>query len=366
MDKNDDEPRPLPKYTENSTQMRLSVEDVQSEGEPTRRAQGFTTMSSPTLLDPVHHSSSKAPATDKSVSKVQQKRRSPPQPWTTGWVLEDAPVLPAFHKLERTAVFCPHSSAQSIAARVSATLKNRSIQAKYNGPNAECQTMENVLFSVFLYRGKKEYSHGIICEVQRRFGDSFCYWEEAVAILDAAENKTRGEPRKKKARSMPIVEDDCESESTSLDFLQKFFEAGSDTQLIGLQILSSMTDASKMGSTVATATSHVLMEPGNEIARMVLTLLKEPSLAFQSMIVLSNIASVADLPITSLKTFLIDQLQSKESQAAYLASKCLKPQDVDSDAEFADAINQAKQLGAEEHDGLYNQAVALLASRGGI
>ena len=367
MDKNDEEPLPLPTFVGNRSQTCFTVDDDQFEVETTRRVRGFNTMVSPTLHDSVLQSSSQGSSTKNSISTAQQKRVSHPSTSTAGWVLEDAPVLPEFHPLERTAVFCPHSSAQSIAAKVSATLKNRSIQAKYNGSNAECKTVENVLFSVFLYRGKKEYNHGIICEVQRRSGDSFCFWEDAAAILDAAENMTHGEPRKKKTRSIPIVEDDYESDSTtSLHFLRNLFQAGSDSQLLGLQILSSMTDSSKMGSKAATATSRFLMEPGNEIAGIVLNLIAEPSLTSQGMIVLSNIASVADLPIDFLKPFLIAQLLSKESQVAYLASKCLKPQDADSDSEFADAMYEAKQLGAEEHDGLYRQAVALLKSRGGI
>ena len=125
-----------------------------------------------------------------------------------------------------------------------------------------------------------------------------------------------------------------------------------------------MTDSSKIGSKTATATSRALMEPGNDVAERVLKLINEPSLTFQVMIVLSNVASVADLPLPVLKPFLITQLQSPDSQVAYLASKCLKPQDVDTD--FADAIYKAKQLGGEQHDDLYKQAVSLLDSRGGI
>ena len=363
MDKKDEKPLPLPAFSGNGPQRCLTVDDDQLEGDKYRRAHGFTPISHDSALQP----SSTTSPTESGISTVLQKRVSDASTPTTGWVLQDAPVLPERHPLARTAVFCPHSSAQSIAAQVSATLKNRSIQAKYNGSKADCHTMNNVFFTVFLYRGKKEYNHGIICEVLLQSGDSFCYWEDATAILDAAENKSPGEPRKKKAKSIPIVEDDGESEATiSLHFLRNLFRAGSDSQLLGLQILSSMTDSTKMGSKAATATSRVLMEPGNEIAEIVLDLIKESSLTFQVMMVLSNIASVADLPLPFLKPVLIDKLQSKDSQVAYLASRCLKPQDVDADSEFADAIHKAKQLGAEGHDGLYNQAVALLESRGGV
>lgn len=368
MENNDDKPLPRSTFSGSRAPINFSVvDDDQFEEGITRRVRGFNPMQSPTIHDFVLPSSSTSSSLGSSIATTLLKRTSHAlSTETIGWILEEAPVLPSGHPLERTAVFCPHSSAQSIASRVSATLKSRSIQAEYRGAEAECLTRENVLFSVFLYRGKREFDHGIICEVLRRCGESFQYWEDSAAILDAAKNKTQAEPRKKKARSIAVVDDDSDPDvsSESLQFLRNMFDAGVDSQLLGLQILASMTDSSKMGLKTATATSRVLMEPGNEIAGIVLNLIHEPSLKLQGMIVLSNIASVADLPLPILKQFLIAQLQSADSQVAYLASKCLKPKNVDAD--FADAIYKAKQLGGEQHDGLYKQAVALLESNGGF
>jgi hypothetical protein len=72
-------------------------------------------------------------------------------------------------------------------------LRDRSIEATYSGggtgggaAKAKCVTSDGVDFRVRLYRGRNAYRHGIIVEVQRRFGSSFAFHRDTQAILDAA------------------------------------------------------------------------------------------------------------------------------------------------------------------------------------
>ena len=363
MDHNDNTPLPLPTFSGNHMPLNVSIFDDDEIGEETtRRVGGFTPMGqtafdftvAPSLAPP-----SFGPSIGSTVATASVKAATAAHV-TIGWDLQEAPVLPEFHPLERTAVFCPQSSARSIAARISSVLKERSIQAEYDDAEAECLTMDNVEFSVFLYRGKKQYNHGVIVEVQRLSGNSINFHNDTMAILDAAENMLSQQPPKKKAKTTPLVkdEDDFEVSTASLDFSYKMLKAGPDSQLLALQMLATMTDTSKMGTKAATATSRSLMAPGNEVAAKVVQMINEPTLTVQAMIVLSNVASVADLPLEVLKPLLITKLRSSDVQIAYLATKCLKEQDVDS--ELANALYKAKQLGQDKHNGLYTRASTLL------
>ena len=223
-------------------------------------------------------------------------------------------------------------------------------------------------FSVFLYRGKKQYGHGIICEVQRLYGNSVTFHEDTQAILNAAEAIVVDEPPKKKFKSLPLIDDDEDdyvpSPSSSLNFVSKMLSAGPDSQFLALSTLASMTDVAKMGATTAKATSNELATPGNEVAGMVVRLLQDDtttcSLELQAMIVLSNVASSgASLPRGIVKSLILPRLQQEENtQLAYLASKCLQENDIDT--EVADALYQAKKIALATHDGLYQQASQLL------
>ena len=340
------------------------IDEDQFGEETTRRAGAFIPMNPTLTLDytaPVPHSLA-PPSFGRSIATAPLKslRRTE----TCGWDLAEAPVVPEFHPLERTAVFCPHSSARSVASRVSAVLKERSIHVEYNGAEAECLTVDNVEFSVFLYRGKEQFSHGIICEVQRLCGNSIHFHDDTMAVLNAAENteqKESRQPLKKKAKMIPLVDedDDYEVSSSSLDFVSKMLHGGQDSQLLGLETLMILTDPSKVGTMTATTTCRKLMESGNDIAGTVITtLIHEPLLAVPVLTVLSNVAAVTHLPLHRIKSLLIQKLRSSNAQVAYLAAKCLTKDDVD--VEVADALLQAQKLGTEKHNDLYDRTSELL------
>jgi len=100
-------------------------------------------------------------------------------------------TLPSFYPLEKSAVLVPHSSAPIVAAHITTVLQARSIAASYDAENAkvDCVSKFHVDFRIRLYRGRGEYSHGIIVEVQRRSGSDLSYIQDVYAILDAVEGK---------------------------------------------------------------------------------------------------------------------------------------------------------------------------------
>ena len=107
------------------------------------------------------------------------------------WCVRTAPTLPSFYPLEKSAVFIPQASPSVLSSRISSVLRERSIIATYDNKNAkvDCISTANVEFRIRLYRGRGEYKHGIIVEVQRRSGFNLSYMHDVYAILDAAEGK---------------------------------------------------------------------------------------------------------------------------------------------------------------------------------
>ena len=115
------------------------------------------------------------------------------KPSSSSWDVCDriVPTLPSFYPVEQSAAFVPEASAPDLADRIVAVLKARSIDATFDAKNAkaDCITKSNVEFRIRLYRGRGEYSHGIIVECQRRHGFDISYAQDVYAILDAAEDK---------------------------------------------------------------------------------------------------------------------------------------------------------------------------------
>lgn len=101
-------------------------------------------------------------------------------------------TLPSFYQLEKSAVFVPQASASILAARVTSVLQARSIAASYDAENSlvDCVSSCRVDFRIRLYRGRGDFKHGIILEVQRKAGFDLSYAHDVFAILDAAEGKS--------------------------------------------------------------------------------------------------------------------------------------------------------------------------------
>jgi len=194
------------------------------------------------------------------------------------WQLRSIPTLPDFHPLERTAVFVPYATPADVSTRISEVLRERSIDSTYDDENAKvrCLTAEGVDFRIRLYRGRGRFSHGIIVEVQRRFGTSTVFHDDTMAILDAAEGKTPCPPPP--SSNIPMVsdsEDDYQPcGQSSLKMVSKLLNhKGYDSYYLAFQTLQSLTDISKMGPTTAcVVATELLLSNESDVGGKVLAL----------------------------------------------------------------------------------------------
>jgi len=114
------------------------------------------------------------------------------------WNVNDYTLKPKpdFYTLEQTATFVPHSKPSVVAARIANFLMERNISVIFSEvkAKAKCISRDKVEFIVQLYRGKNQFDHGVIVEVQRRFGFSVFYHRDAIGILDVASGKIPLDP----------------------------------------------------------------------------------------------------------------------------------------------------------------------------
>jgi len=191
------------------------------------------------------------------------------------WNLHSVPTLPEFYPLERTAVFLADTPCETIASRIAKALRERSIEATYDDAKAKvrCMTTEGVDFRIRLYRGRGQFSNGIIVEVQRRFGSGLSFHTEMKAILDAAEGKPPSPaPRRVSSRNLPEVTDDEDDDYipppsgvSSLSVVSKMLQIpGFDGQYLGLNTLATLVDPEKMSPQTSRKVSAELLKPDSE------------------------------------------------------------------------------------------------------
>lgn len=298
------------------------------------------------------------------------------------WKLRDVPTLPELHPLERTAVFVEGSTPSEITERISNILRERSIEAEYENEKAKakCTTPEGVECRVRLYRGRGKYSHGIIVEVQRRFGSSTNFQTHVSAILNAAEGLAPPPPPPAlghSADALPLVSDSEEdysppSGASSLKMVEKMFgHGGYDSQYLALQTLWSLTDLKKMEPATAKSVSIELLSSSNAVGDKLYDLLckKDEDEGFKlrptAFSVLANAVEATKGNIDQavhefLRPVLLKELGNAESnpRAAQMAARCfefLYKGDHDQ-GEIAAALEKAQAVGAARHAGLHQQA----------
>lgn len=213
------------------------------------------------------------------------------------WKLPSVPVLPEFHPLEKTAAFVPNcnSMPSEVTSRISDILRERSIEAQYENGKAKvkCKTVEGVDFRIRLYRGRGRYNHGIIVEVQRRFGTSLVFHSDTKAILDAAQGKVPPPPAPPMTSriNLPEVTDDDDDENehenendeeyqgctgtrttdhAALAMVAKIMKnPGFDSQYLGLQTLSPLVDSERLSLSTARAVAASLFQQESVVGKKV-------------------------------------------------------------------------------------------------
>eukprot|EP00339_Tiarina_fusa_P018559 CAMPEP_0117026164 /NCGR_PEP_ID=MMETSP0472-20121206/19264_1 /TAXON_ID=693140 ORGANISM="Tiarina fusus, Strain LIS" /NCGR_SAMPLE_ID=MMETSP0472 /ASSEMBLY_ACC=CAM_ASM_000603 /LENGTH=404 /DNA_ID=CAMNT_0004733099 /DNA_START=41 /DNA_END=1255 /DNA_ORIENTATION=+ len=304
------------------------------------------------------------------------------------WSLNVAPTLPDLHRLERTAAFVPNTNASVIAARISNVLRDRSIEAAYDNDKAKvkCVTTEGVDFRVRLYRGKNQYSHGIIVEVQRRFGSSLHFHADTEAILDAAQGKTPMPPPAIRS-ALPEVsddedDDDCDvpppSGASSLAMIAKMLNfSGFDAQYVGMQMLSPLVDSERMSLQTARAVSTELLNQNSEVGTKIFGYIVNRStdesvmtLRAMSLQILADSMKasgiVPQFVRAPLRPVLLKDLKDSEAhpRTAMMAARCLEyfiRGDHDT-MELNEAFEHAREVGEARHAGLMRQAERCISS----
>jgi len=392
-DKDSNEAKPPP-FSGNVMPANISFSMDDGDDEVTRRIGG-----APSFLNPSFTSTTIAPPSftssmtqsvfssnhDSSFSTAVRKEitQTASHEQIFRWNLHEAPTLPEFHPLERTAVFVPHSSPSKVSVRISNMLRERSVEAKYDNEKAKasCVTNNGVDFRVRLYRGRNQYNHGIIVEIQRRFGTSINFYSDTQAILDAAEGKT---PKTQPIDdSLPKAEEDDfkAKPSSSLKMVSKMLShTGYDAQYLAMQTLTSLTDHKKVGLKTARSIAKELILPGNDVGAKIAAMILDPpqkkedpfGLRAMAMAVLSNVLKMVsgDIP-DHLRFDLLPVLNEKLRNAdnnprmAHIAAKCIEHLIGNGDNEgLMEALQAAARVGNAKHAGLMRQAEVCLQKIG--
>jgi len=321
-------------------------------------------------------------------STASVKAQAVDKPAKFQWLLPDAPTLPEFHPLERTAVFVPNTDAKVVSGRISDVLRDRSIEASFDDTKgrARCVSADGVDFRVRMYRGRGQYGHGIIVEVQRRFGTSINFHSDTKAILDSAEGKTPAPPPTKPTNLPLGPQDDNYSPSagSSLGMVARMLNfPGYDAQYLALQTLTSLTDPAKMGMATAMSVSTELMnsstnDVGTKLLMLILSSPKNQEESFDlrvmAMNVLANVLQVVagDVPEAikmQLRPVMKQDLRKAESnpRLATIAARCIEhliENDRSASDIYHDALEAAFQVGNDRHAGLMRQAERCLQKIG--
>jgi hypothetical protein len=233
-----------------------------------------------------------------------------------------------------------------------------------------------------MYRGRKQYSHGVIVEVQRRFGFSVNFHNDTIVILDAAEGRP---PRELPPMDgLPCVSDDSEDEydpsvaASSLEFASKMLhQPGYEARCLALQTLSSLTDLVKMGRTTAKNLSRALLEPDNEVGATIVSLVEDdktdPEESFgqrlMAMTVLSNAiqavsGNILDSLWEKIRPVFISILRHADTnpQIAYLTARSIELiiKDEHKASELYASLESALRAGQLRHAALARQAALCL------
>lgn len=363
-------------------------------GEETTRRIGGSTFN-PTF-EPVMMGAPQIRQPDSSISRIQQKQpqvvqaapklkvaavQTPPSSSVLGgWKLKNAPTLPKFHPLDRASVFCPHTSVPTVASRIADALKERSIEGHFDNSRAKakCLTSYNVDFRVFLYRGQKSYSHGVIVEVQRRNGASVLFFEDSQAILDAAQGKPIAPMSATTSTAeIPLVEDldDTKAALSSLCFVEKMLVYERyDATLLGLQTLSSLTDPAKMGQSTSKSVSESIVTAGNTVGGKVFEIIttrtsldsEETELHYDlAMSITANVlrnvsGNISSFHRNAIRPILIRDMENaeKKPQRAFAAARCLDSLLASDEypTDLYGVLEKCKDVGEAKHSALRVQA----------
>lgn len=358
----------------------MSFDDIKidfgsmDEGEETTRRAAFSIDTTP-ITD-----TSAITSVNPPVTKVAPFAQHRPGVWK---LLPDMiPTLPEYYVLEKSAVFVPNaaSNPSEVSMRISAELRDRSIEARYDEDvaKAKCVTPEGVDFRIKMYRGRGKFSHGIIVEVQRRFGMSTHFHVDTMAILERAQGV---EVSKTAKNSLPLVSDGDDEYKpngrSSLAMIEKMLNAGDDSLYLAFQSLTFLTDKQAMGPETSIAISKELLQTDNHVGNKVLSYVLDTKtqdelydLRCLAVTVLANALNALRgnvdpglreqlLPVLTMEL----RNSEKNQRIALQAARCVEmflSSDDQASGDLEEALKIARHVGNSRHSGLEKQALACL------
>ena len=193
------------------------------------------------------------------------------------WQIDDLPPHPNDYPVERTSRIICGVDVDIVSSRLSKCLQARSIETKFAESEAHvvlCRNRNFVKFYIRLFSAPDE--NGVLVELQRLWGDCMSFMQDCRALLDASE----GIPKKAITReepslvlSMPISEmsffktatlppvDETEPVNMTANLLAS---NESDSNLLGMESLSTLTDVNKTHMATAVLSAKRLLCPEHE------------------------------------------------------------------------------------------------------
>lgn len=210
-----------------------------------------------------------------------QKTSAPP-PWYVPtidrrWHIDQSmlPPHPGDYPVERTSRVIQGVDVNIISCRLSQCLQSRSIEAKFSESDAHVVSCRNTNFVKFYIRLYSK-DGGVLVELQRLCGDCMSFMLDCRALLDASDGNEK-KPEAKEERSlflcMPVSEmsffktaslpqvDEAEPVNMTADLLAS---NQSDSNLLGMESLSTLTDAKKTSKATALLSAKRVLCPEHE------------------------------------------------------------------------------------------------------
>jgi hypothetical protein len=202
----------------------------------------------------------------------------------SSWKVSDSSLscVPEHHFLERTHRFISNTSATVVSTRISDCLRDFSIEAKYDDDKAKATCKNKLMdkYRITLFRGRGDYEHGVIVEVQRRSGSSVSFMRDCRAILDAADGEIVDErpsyevppiPEALKKVDIPI----CMPNSTTIaaGLLKKH---DNESKILGTELLCFDTDYTKTDMKTALAITKSIFDEKSSILQTITPIIETP------------------------------------------------------------------------------------------
>lgn len=213
--------------------------------------------------------------------------------WNVGQ--SDLKNVPNLWNLDPTAIFIPYITGQKVAERVSDCLRRASIYAEYiNEPvKARCKTLNLVDFRIRLFKGRGDYDHGVIVEVQKRDGCSISFSRIRKYVLNELQGKGPGASPSEINRMwechkmLPLLDDivplsDHEVRKAVKDAISLIVEHRLDANTLGIESLCFMTESKRCCTNVDSIASTMILssEEGQVVRDFVEAVIKENKLPY--------------------------------------------------------------------------------------